>query len=155
MLGAWRWVSLARAYYIDNIIDSFLFFSTTYVGVSGDISEKTAVISEEEKVTFELIFLLFMGVAPGGRSRAMRIELLLEPLIWKMLTHFGLRLPLPRRGTSFDITTLFCLLKCVYKIKFSLFTIHSFSNPNLRNDIKHIFKPYQIRLQSVFMLLGS
>jgi len=54
-----------------------------------------------------MIFLLFKGVAPGGRSRAVRIELSLEPLKRKMLTHFGLRLPLPRRGTSFDNTTLF------------------------------------------------
>ena len=86
-------------------------------------------------MTFELIFLLFKGVAPGGRSRAMRIELSLEPLIWKMLTHFGLRLPLPRRGTSFDITTVFRVLKSVYKIKFSLFAICSFSNLNLRNSL--------------------
>ena len=73
-------------------------------------SGKTAVISEEINVISEC-FLLFKGVAPGGRSRAMRIELLLEPLIWKMLTHFGLRLPQPRRGTSFDITTLFLFVK--------------------------------------------
>ena len=92
MLGAWRWVSLARAYYIDIIIDSFLFFSTTYVGVSGVISEKTAVISEETNLTCGIVlFLLFKGVAPGGRSRAVRLELSLKPLIRKMLTHFGLR----------------------------------------------------------------
>ena len=58
-----------------------------------------------------MIFLLFKGVAPGGRSRAMRIELLLEPLKRKMLTHFGLRLPLPRRGKTFGKTTLFLRVK--------------------------------------------
>ena len=92
ILGAWRRASLARAYYIDIIIDIFLFFSTTYVGVSGVISEITAVISEEINVISEWIFiLLFKGVAPGGRSRAVRLELSLKPLIRKMLTHFGLR----------------------------------------------------------------
>ena len=82
-----------------------------------------------------ILFLLFKGVAPGGRSRAVRLELSLRPLKWKMLTHFGLRLPLPRRGTSFDITTFFRVLKSVYKIKFSLFAICSFSNLNLRNSL--------------------
>ena len=38
-----------------------------------------------------ILFLLFKGVAPGGRSRAVRLELPLKPLIRKMLTHFGLR----------------------------------------------------------------
>ena len=38
-----------------------------------------------------ILFLLFKGVAPGGRSRAVRLELSLRPLKWKMLKHFGLR----------------------------------------------------------------
>jgi hypothetical protein len=38
---------------IDNIIDSFLFLLTTYVGVLGVISEITAVISEKINVISE------------------------------------------------------------------------------------------------------
>ena len=53
VLGLCCRAGLARAYYIDIIIDIFLFFSTTYVGVSGVLSEITAVISEEINVISE------------------------------------------------------------------------------------------------------
>lgn len=66
-----------------------------------------------------ILFLLFKGVAPGGRSRAVRLELSLRPLKWKMLTHFGAA-PSPCRPMepSSVKQRFFCVLKSVYKIKF-------------------------------------
>ena len=69
VLGLCCRAGLARAYYIDIIIDIFLFFSTTYVGVSGVISEITTVISEEINVISEWFICCLrgslLGVAPA------------------------------------------------------------------------------------------